>query len=94
MGFQAAQDDSGQGGEFGGSLKAELVIIEDEKQNGQDNNVNKKSHAPTGVKSYLTGSAAAGKQRCVQGLGDRRTETQTAAGIRKTNKYKACCTVC
>lgn len=94
MGFQAAQDDGGQIQEFVGSLKAELVVIEDNERNGEDDDAKKKCHALPGVRSYSTGSAAGGKLRCVQGLGDRRTETQTGAGIRKINKHKACCTVC
>uniref|UniRef100_A0A3Q1HDD7 Palmdelphin n=1 Tax=Anabas testudineus TaxID=64144 RepID=A0A3Q1HDD7_ANATE len=94
MGFQAAQDDSGQSQEFVGSLKAELVIIEDDEQNGEDSNVKKKSHAQPGVSSYSTGRAASEKLECVEGFGDRRTENQMEPGIRKVKKPKPCCTVC
>lgn len=91
MGFQAAQDDSDQSQEFVGSLKAELVIIEDNEQNGEDNDVKrKKGHAWPVVSSYSTESAASGNLGCVEG----RTERQTAPGIRKIKKHKPCCTVC
>ncbi|GLD61836.1 palmdelphin-like isoform X2 [Lates japonicus] len=75
MGFQTAQDDSGRGQEFEGSLKAELVIIEDYEENGEDNNLKeKKNHAQLGVSTYSTESAANGRGGRVEGQGDRRAE--------------------
>lgn len=87
MGFQTAQDDSGQVQEFEGSLKAELVIIEDHEENCEDSSMQeKKSHA-----HIPTGTGSVGLQK---GLGDRRTDRCVGPGIRKIQKkHKACCNV-
>ncbi|XP_028283881.1 palmdelphin-like [Parambassis ranga] len=87
MGYQTAQDDSGQVQEFEGSLKAELVIIEDNEDNCEDSSTKeKKNHTPA------RGSAN-GNMRQVEG--DRCTERQVGPGIKKIQKkHKACCTVC
>ncbi|CAB1446459.1 unnamed protein product [Pleuronectes platessa] len=96
MGFQTAQDDSGQGQEFDGSLKAELVIIEDNEDDGKDSNVKeRKSHAQPVVSSYSTGSAANGSVGYEEGFGGRRTERRLEPGIKRIpKKHKTCCTVC
>ncbi|XP_060939671.1 palmdelphin [Limanda limanda] len=96
MGFQTAQDDSGQGQEFDGSLKAELVIIEDNEDDGKDSNVKeRKSHAQPGVSNYSTGSAANGSVGSEEGFGGRRTERRVEPGIKRIpKKHKTCCTVC
>ncbi|XP_034412188.1 palmdelphin [Cyclopterus lumpus] len=92
MGFQMAQDDSGRGQEFEGSLKAELVIIEDNKDNIMKE---KKCHVQLADNRYPTGSSANGKVGCVEGVGDRWTERRVGPGIRKIQKkHKPCCTVC
>lgn len=88
MGFQTAQDDSGQTQEFEGSLKAELIIIEDNDDCDDVSAKDKKS------KSCPTGRAANGDVGQLV-VGDRRTERGMGSGIRKMkNKHKACCTVC
>ncbi|XP_071347499.1 palmdelphin-like isoform X2 [Trachinotus anak] len=75
MGFQTAQDDSGRGQEFEGSLKAELVILEDSEENGEDINMNeKRSHAQPGVNIFSKEANGGGGR--VEGSGDRRTERQ------------------
>ncbi|XP_019966181.2 palmdelphin isoform X2 [Paralichthys olivaceus] len=96
MGFQTAQDDSGQGQEFEGSLKAELVIIEDNEDDGGESNVKEKNrHAQPGVSNYSTGSAANGSVGCVEGLEGRRTEGRVEPGIKRIlKKQKTCCSVC
>ncbi|XP_076601516.1 uncharacterized protein palmda [Chaetodon auriga] len=93
MGFQTAQDDSGQGQDFEGALKAELVIIEDNDDDGDDSSMKeKKSHAQL---SYPTGSPANGNMGRVEGFGNRRMERRVGPGIRKVQKkHKPCCTVC
>ncbi|XP_018535163.1 palmdelphin isoform X2 [Lates calcarifer] len=81
MGFQTAQDDSGRGQEFEGSLKAELVIIEDYEENGEANNLKeKKNHAQLGVSTYSTESAANGRGGRVEGQGDRRVQMRREGG--------------
>ncbi|KAM6919935.1 palmdelphin-like [Lycodopsis pacificus] len=85
MGFQTAQDESGRGQEFEGSLEAELVIIED------DHSMKEKKHHD----GYPTGSSANGHVGRVEGVEDRRMETRMRPGIRKIQKkHKPCCTVC
>lgn len=80
MGFQTTQDDRSQGQEFDGSLKAELVIIEDDEDE---------------KKSHQTGGLANGSVGRAEGAGDRRTERRVGPGIRKIQKkHKACCSVC
>ncbi|KAM9349993.1 palmdelphin-like [Symphorus nematophorus] len=95
MGFQTAQDDSGHDQEFDGSLKAELVIIEDNEDNSDDKSMKeKKNHAQLGGYSYPTGGSANGNMGRMEGVGDRRTERRAGPGIRKIQKkHKACCTV-
>ncbi|XP_038573113.1 uncharacterized protein palmda [Micropterus salmoides] len=89
MGFQTAQDDSGQGQEFEASMKAELVIIEDHEDG--DGMKGKTRHARLGGNSYPTGSSANGDVGRVEGVGDIRV----GPGIRKIQKkHKPCCTVC
>nr|XP_043903088.1 palmdelphin-like isoform X1 [Solea senegalensis]XP_043903169.1 palmdelphin-like isoform X1 [Solea senegalensis] len=87
MGFQTAQDDSGWGQEFEGSLKAELVVIEDSDENGEDNNsVSEERHAQPSVSGFSTGSSANGNV----GFGVKRT----APGIKRTQKkHQPCCCV-
>ncbi|XP_039999636.1 palmdelphin-like [Xiphias gladius] len=96
MGFQMAQNDSGWGQEFGGSLKAELVIIEDNEENVEDKNMReKKRHAQLGVSSYSTESAANESVGCVEGFGDRVTGRRVGPGIKRIQKkHKPCCIVC
>uniref|UniRef100_A0A8P4G2K8 Palmdelphin n=1 Tax=Dicentrarchus labrax TaxID=13489 RepID=A0A8P4G2K8_DICLA len=96
MGFQTAQDDSRPGQEFEGSLKAELVIIEDNEVNGNNNSMKeKKSHTQLRVNGYPTQCSANGNIGRVEGDGDRRIERPVGPGIRKIQKkHKACCTVC
>lgn len=79
MGFQTAQDDSGQVQEdFQGSLRAELVVIDEDDKKGQ---------------SCPTGGAANGDVG--QAAGDRWTGKGMASGFRKMkSKHKACCAVC
>ncbi|XP_035491258.2 palmdelphin isoform X2 [Scophthalmus maximus] len=88
MGFQTAQDDSGRGQEFEGSLRAELVVIEDGGESVDDGNVrDKKSHS---LSPPVCSSVGGG-----EGLGDRQTDRRTAPGIKRIPKnHKACCTVC
>ncbi|XP_037642424.1 palmdelphin [Sebastes umbrosus] len=96
MGFQTAQDDSRQGKEFEGSLKAELVIIQDDEDNGDDCSMReKKRHVQLGGNSYPAGSSANGNVGRIEGVGDRRMERRVGPGIRKIpKKHKPCCTVC
>nr|XP_046265350.1 palmdelphin isoform X2 [Scatophagus argus] len=68
MGFQTAQDDSGQTQEFEGSLKAELVIIEDNDDNGDDSNMKQKKDL-----DHLGGSCSANGKMAV---GDIQMERQ------------------
>ncbi|KAM8727222.1 palmdelphin isoform 1-T1 [Acanthopagrus schlegelii] len=93
MGFQTAQDVSGQGREFEGSMKAELVIIED---NAAINSMReKKSQATLGGNSYPTGSSANGIMGHMKGIGDKRMERQVGPDIREIpKKHRLCCTVC
>lgn len=93
MGFQTAQDVSGQGREFEGSIKAELVIIEDNAANNIMRE--KKSQAMLGGNSYPTGSSANGIMGRMKGIGDKRMEKQVGPDIREVpKKHKLCCTVC
>ncbi|XP_054452695.1 palmdelphin-like [Anoplopoma fimbria] len=96
MGFQTAQDDSGQGHGFEGSLKAELVIIEDNEDFSDDHGTReKKPHSQLGDNGHPTGSSANGNVGRVEGVGDGRAERQMGPGIRKIQKkHKPCCTVC
>lgn len=96
MGFQMAQDDSGQVPEFDSSLKAELVIIEDNEDNSDDKSAKeKKSHVQLGDNSCPTGCSANGDKGNVEGVGDRCMERRVGPGIRKIRKkHKSCCTVC
>lgn len=85
MGFQKTQDDSGQGQEFDGSLKAELVIIEDNESCNEDKSVTEKTNRQTG------GSANGNAGR----VEDRRIDRHVGPGIKKIQKkHKACCRVC
>ncbi|XP_047444513.1 palmdelphin isoform X2 [Mugil cephalus] len=70
MGFQTAQDDSGQMQELEGSLKAELVIIEDPEDHCEDSSTKEKSH------SSLTNGNVGHKE----GVGDRRPEKWIGTG--------------
>ncbi|XP_068594325.1 palmdelphin [Cebidichthys violaceus] len=91
MGFQTAQDDSGRAQEFEGSLKAELVIIEDNEDCSDDRSMREKKRHD----GYPTGSSANGNGGRVEGVEDRWTETRMGPGIRKIQKkHKPCCTVC
>ncbi|KAM6989183.1 palmdelphin-like [Tautogolabrus adspersus] len=86
MGFQTAQDDRGLGHEFEGSLKAELVIIEDNEDDGEDNNIKENNNAcPTADDNYLKERSTNGNTRHIQ--------RPVGPGIRKIQK-KHCCTVC
>ncbi|XP_040911513.1 palmdelphin-like isoform X2 [Toxotes jaculatrix] len=81
MGFQMAQDDSGRGQDFDGSLKAELVIIEDGEETGEDNGTKeKKSHAEQGANSCSAERAANGSVPPVDRLGDRQTARRLGPG--------------
>lgn len=89
MGFQTAQDDSGQIPEIEGSLKAELVIIEDPEENCEDSSMKEKS-----IGQVPTGSLTNGKVAHGEGVGERRTERWVGTGNRKMQKkHKACCSV-
>ncbi|KAK9539593.1 hypothetical protein VZT92_004690 [Zoarces viviparus] len=91
MGFQTAQDDSGRCQEFEGSLKAELVIIEDNEDCSDDHRMKEKKRHD----GYPTGSSANGHVGRVEGVEDRWTETRMRPGIKKIQKkHKPCCTVC
>ncbi|XP_034743594.1 palmdelphin-like [Etheostoma cragini] len=96
MGFQTAQDDSRPVKECEDSLKAELVIIEDDEDSEDDLSMKeKKCYVQPGEKSYSTGSSANGNVGRMEGVGDRWTEKRVGPGIRKIQKkHKACCTVC
>lgn len=87
MGFQQAQDDSCPGQDFEGSLKAELVIIEDNDDNPGD--ANKEEKKSLEGKGQPTGGSANGK--VLEG----ETKRWVRPGIRKIQKkQKACCAVC
>ncbi|KAM8851098.1 palmdelphin-like [Spinachia spinachia] len=92
MGFQTAQDDSCLGREFEGSLKAELVVIDDNADCSDDHGVKeKKRHVQLGDSGYPTGGSSNGNGE----HGDRWTETRVGPGVRKLpNKHRPCCTVC
>ncbi|KAF3698871.1 Palmdelphin [Channa argus] len=95
MGFQAAQDDSRQSHEFTGSLKAELVIIEDSEQNSENIDIKEVSNSHPSVSGSLTGSPAIGSWGCVEASGARQKERQVGPGIREIHKkQKFCCAVC
>lgn len=82
MGFQSALDESRQ--EFEGSLKAELVIVEDDEDYDDSNMKEKKSHVPKP-------SASNGAAAHVQGDGQR----AVGPGVRKIRKkQQPCCSVC
>ncbi|XP_070701086.1 palmdelphin-like [Pempheris klunzingeri] len=88
MGFQTTQDDSGQGVQFEGSLKAELVVIEDDDDISMKD---KKTHGKLRDNSNPTGSLVNGNM----GTGDAWKEKRVDRGTRKTQKkHKPCCTVC
>ncbi|XP_008297530.1 palmdelphin isoform X2 [Stegastes partitus] len=77
MGFQTAQDDSGQVQEFEGSLKAELVIIEDTEDNCDNSSMKqKKSHVQGPM-----GASTNGNVGLLEGVGDRRTEKRVGPGV-------------
>ncbi|CAJ1087200.1 palmdelphin-like [Xyrichtys novacula] len=86
MGFQTAQDDIGPGQEFEGSLKAELVIIEDsDEDRGEDCRNRKEKHS--GSVSHHAGSSTNGNMGPMQ--------KPMEPGIRKIQKkHRHCCTVC
>ncbi|KAG7221000.1 hypothetical protein INR49_001718 [Caranx melampygus] len=87
MGFQTAQDDRSQ--ECEGSLKAELVVLDDCEENDEE----RRSH--TGANKFSKGSAANGGLDCVEGHRDRQTDKQVRPGLKKIQKkHKPCCTVC
>ncbi|XP_033505689.1 uncharacterized protein palmda isoform X2 [Epinephelus lanceolatus] len=84
MGFQTAQDDSGHSQEFEGSLKAELVIIEDNEDNIDDNRMKgKQRHIQLVGNSYQTGRSANGNMGRVEGVGDRRMDRRVGPGTDK-----------
>lgn len=90
MGFQTAQDDSGQAQDFDGSLTAELVIIEDNEDNGHPISAKEKKG-----NSCPTGSSANGDKGYVKGGENRCSEKRVGPGIQKMKrKHKHCCTVC
>ncbi|KAM7378732.1 hypothetical protein PAMP_004335 [Pampus punctatissimus] len=81
MGFQTAEDDSGQVQGFEGSLKAELVIIDGNEENGDSNSMTeKKNHSRHGLHGYSTGSSANGNVGSRDGIEDRWTEKQMGPG--------------
>ncbi|XP_030608252.1 uncharacterized protein palmda isoform X2 [Archocentrus centrarchus] len=87
MGFQTARDDSRQVQGFEGSLKAELVIVEDNEDFKDSNMKDKRSHG-----HIRTGSTSSGT---MQGVGDRHTERRVGPGIRKIQKnQQSCCSLC
>ncbi|XP_053186605.1 palmdelphin [Scomber japonicus] len=85
MGFQTAEDDSGQVQEYEGSLKAELVIIEDNEEKSKDKN-NKGS-----VHGNPTGSSANGNVGRMEGDGNKLKERPGIKKIRKN--HRPCCTL-
>ncbi|XP_005753855.1 palmdelphin-like isoform X3 [Pundamilia nyererei] len=89
MGFQSALDESRQVREFEGSLKAELVIVEDDEDYDDSNMKEKKSHGHIPKPSASNGAAAH-----VQGLGDGHRESAVGPGVRKIRKKQPCCSVC
>ncbi|XP_037314326.2 palmdelphin-like isoform X2 [Pungitius pungitius] len=91
MGFQTAQDDSCRGREFEGSLKAELVVIEDIADCSDDHGVKKKKcHLQLGQNGYPIGGSSNGNGARVDGVGDRWKGTGVGSGVRQ----RPCCTVC
>lgn len=80
LGFQTTQDESGCGQEYEGSLKAELVIIED--ANVASSTVEEKVGYPAGVlANHMLGRKDKGRA--------------TGSGSRKIRRqYQACCTIC
>nr|XP_020507783.1 palmdelphin-like [Labrus bergylta] len=88
MGFQMAQDDRGLGHEFEGSLKAELVLIEDNEDVGEDNNTKENNNAgPTAANNYQNERSTNGNMK--------HTPRPVGPGIRKIQKkHRHCCTVC
>lgn len=84
MGFQTAQDDSGQVQEdFQGALKAELVIIDDHHDHREV-----KETPPCPAAGAANGDVG-------QTAGGRWTDRGTTSAIRKMkSKHRACCTVC
>ncbi|XP_040028285.2 palmdelphin isoform X1 [Gasterosteus aculeatus] len=92
MGFQAAQDDSCRGRQFEGSLKAELVVIDDNADCSDDHGVKEKERHDNGCP---TGGSSNGNGGRVDRVGDRWKETRVGSGVRKMpNKHRPCCTVC
>lgn len=90
MGFQTARDDSRQAQEFEGSLRAELVIIEDNEDFKDSNMKEKKSHA-----HIRTGSTSVGTIGHTRGVGDRHTEGRVGPDITKIQKkQRSCCSLC
>ncbi|KAM9789887.1 palmdelphin [Neosynchiropus ocellatus] len=85
MGFQTTEDD--QSRDFEGSLKAELIVINDDADEKPD-----KSRGKQGQQQgqHLHGAAVS---RSVNGGG--RTQTQKGPSVRKIQKkHKACCSIC
>lgn len=78
MGFQTAQDDSGQVQDFQDSLRAELVVIDDEDK--------KPPSCPTGRGANGDVGQAAGDRWTGRGV--------ASGMRRMKSKHKACCAVC
>uniref|UniRef100_A0A668AN67 Palmdelphin n=1 Tax=Myripristis murdjan TaxID=586833 RepID=A0A668AN67_9TELE len=94
MGFQTSQDDSGRGQEYDGSLKAELVIIDDNDDGDNDNKV-KEGNGNLGAIQEKAGRSANGKTGAAEAGGHRWSDRWLQPGIRKIQKkHKPCCTVC
>ncbi|CAL8347027.1 unnamed protein product [Merluccius merluccius] len=89
LGYQTTQDESGCGQEYEGSLKAELVIIDDADDANDAGDANEASGTVEEKGGYPAGVSAN------QALGQNDKGRATGSGSRKIHKqYKACCTVC
>ncbi|XP_041849321.1 palmdelphin-like [Melanotaenia boesemani] len=85
MGFQTAQDDSGQVQEFEGILKAELILIQDNKDHGEASSMTETKDCP----QVPTGHSAS------RNVGDGDRWTERRLGVRKIKEsHKPCCSVC
>lgn len=90
MGFQLALDDSGHTQEVDCSLKAELVIIED-----NDDNSMKEKNSQLGNSSCPAAGSANRAMGPAEGAQDPWPERRVGPGIRKIRrKHKPCCSVC
>lgn len=94
MGFQTVQNDNAQAQAFENSLKAELVIIEDNYDNSDDINM-KQKRGQLESDSCPNGISVNGNMGHGVGGRERLTERWVGPGIKKIKKkHKHCCTIC